>query len=320
MQNLDKIKQEKIFCVMTKKDIEYIKFLQTRISPFINSSVAKEMIDFALSKKQSLKILKKIENDIFINKIPSDNPTVHIVISQAGGGKSVLSKKILQDYKNTVHIDSDKYKKYNPLSDLIIKNSPTYFGHLTGIDAYLHRDYIYDKAIKNHYNILIEVTPSTEEGLFNINLEKLNKEGYNVMAHILAVSKINSLLSIHERYENQLSQNLPDAKLTDLTRAIDSYYAVEPNLKELEKKKYIDINIYKRLDSYVKLMRQSNNSSIETLKKLREDDFKLTKENLNNRISKIKFQLNARNAPTEQILQFERIVQEINDKNQPEND
>lgn len=316
MENLDKIKQEKIFCVMTKKDIEYIKFLQTRISPFITSNVAKEMIDFALSKKQSLKILKKIENDIFINKIPSDNPTVHIVISQAGGGKTVLSKKILQDYKNTVHIDSDKYKKYNPLSDLIIKNSPTYFGHLTGIDAYLHRDYIYDKAIKNHYNILIEVTPSTKEGLFNINLEKLNKEGYNVMAHILAVSKINSLLSIHERYENQLSQNLPDAKLTDLTRAIDSYYAVESILDQIRKFDFIDIKIYKRLDGTVELTSNCKQASLEDLQRVRVDDFTRTLKNLNYRIAKINSQLNSRNAPDKQFLQFKKIEEIIEfDKN-----
>ena len=119
-------------------------------------------------------MLKKIEKDIFFNKKRVKNPNINIVIGQAGAGKSSVTNLIIKEEPNTIILDSDKFKNYSPLKEIILKNFPTYFGHLTGLDSYLVRDYIYKKAFKKHYNILIEVTPSTSEELFNINFGFIN--------------------------------------------------------------------------------------------------------------------------------------------------
>ena len=76
-------------------------------------------------------------------------------------------------------IDANIYKKYNPLSKIIIKHCPRYLEFLTDIDCYLHRDFIFEKAITFGYNIVMEITPSTKEGLYNIDFENLYKRGYS---------------------------------------------------------------------------------------------------------------------------------------------
>lgn len=312
LKNIKKMKKNNLFLQITKKNKKYKKFLKSRISSHINKKLAKQMIEFALSKEQSLVVLNKIEQQCFLNKTPVDQPTINIVISQAGGGKSSISKLLLQKNNNTIFIDSDIYKQYNPLKDMLIQNCPTYFGHLTGLDSYLHRDYIYQKAIDFKYNILIEVTPSKKDFLFNIDLPILKKMGYKINIHIMAVSKINSLLAIHERYENQIISKSKLTKLTDINRAIDSFDAVILTIEKLKSFDYIEINIYKRKYKSAILVPSNKENCDKILQQIQLEDKKNTLKNINKRIQKIQYQMKTRNAPLSQIEQFKKITNIIN--------
>ena len=244
-EKLEKIKCEKSFKKLTKKNKKYSTFLKGRVSSHIDENLAKNMVEFSLNKKSFLIMLKKIEKEIFFNKKRVKNPNINIVIGQAGAGKSSVTNLIIKEEPNTIILDSDKFKNYSPLKEIILKNFPTYFGHLTGLDSYLVRDYIYKKALKKHYNILIEVTPSTSEELFNINFEELKTFGYAIKTHFIVVCKINGLISVHERYENQIKNNYSIPKLTDFKRAVNSYDAVKIILEKMLNKN-IEINLYKR--------------------------------------------------------------------------
>lgn len=306
MKNLNKIKNTKNFKELTLKSPEYLDFLKTRIAPHITQDLASEMLAFSLSQKHLLKIAETIKKDCFLGKIPTKTPEINIILGQTGAGKSYISKSILNNTPNTIFIDTDSYKKYNPFKDLILKHCPTHFGTLTGLDSYLIRDIIYQKALEQKYNILIEVTPSSKEKLFNIDIAKLQNLGYKINAHFIARANINSLLSIHERYEQQLLTHHPTPKLTDLNRALDSCLAIEQILKELININNVNISIY-QYNNTQKLIAKNKQNLLKIFKNAQNQDYLNSKQYIDTRINKIQELMQSRKAPKEQLQQFEKI-------------
>lgn len=308
--------------MITKKPEQYIEFLKTRISPNVKPDVAELMIEHALSPEEHARVGLDIEEYCFAFKKPVESPQIFLVIAQTGAGKSNLTGLILRNNPNTVVIDSDAFKAFNPLKDEITKKYPTLYGFLTGLDAYLHRDEVYSKAIQEGYNILIEIAPSTKDLLFNIDFEELKSHGYRIVANILSACLENSLLSIHERYEAQLEAKMESPKLTDLKRAIDSYDALGLIIDELLKRKDIDINIFQR-SPYLKF--EESHVFIEPpmfitdkrkfLKKAYAEACALDKEDMmkyaDERIAEVKSQMKKRKAPSDQRAQFKEIEELI---------
>lgn len=306
------------------KSPEYIEFLKTRISPNVKPEVAELMIKYALSPEEHMRVLKRVEDYCFAGKNPVENPKIYLVISQTGAGKSNLTSHLMKaNHQNTVVIDSDAFKAFNPNRNHICAKYPTLYGFLTGIDAYLHRDEIYEKALKEGYNVLIEVAPSTKERLFNIDFKELGYYGYKIDANILSVSKINSLLSVHERFEGQIEARMNSPKLTDFKRANDSYDAVKLVLDDLLKTPNVDVNIWKRC-SYDELtngeflpspifLTGDKSKAKEVFDKARKEDEAKTLEEAPKRIKIVKEQMESRKAPTEQRAQFSQVEKMIYD-------
>ena len=308
--------------MINKKTEEYIEFLKTRISPNVKPDVAKLMIKYALSPEEHGRVGMEVEEYCFSYKEPVQNPQIFLVIAQTGAGKSNLTSLILRNNPNTVVIDSDAFKAFNPQKDEITQKYPTLYGFLTGLDAYLHRDEVYFKAINEGYNILIEIAPSTKDLLFNIDFEELKTHGYKVIANILAACLENSLLSIHERYEGQLESKMDSPKLTDLKRAMDSYEAVSLIIDELIKRKDIDINLFQRSPYTIS---EENTTYIEPpifitekrklIRKAYEEACAADREDImksaEKRISDVSKQMKKRKAPRDQRAQFKQIVELI---------
>ena len=322
MSNLEEIKKSPEFIEKTQKSPEYIAFLKTRISDSVKPEVAQNMLDFALSEEEHARALDRVAAYCFNKKSPSAKPTIYLVVAQTGAGKSNLSMSIQRNNNNVVLIDSDAFKAFNPLKDMIISYDPTHYGFLTGLDAYLHRDEVYDYAIKNGYDILIEVAPSTKDRLFSIDFDQLKEHGYNVEAHCLAVSEINSLLSVHERYETQIKNGMEAPKLTDLKRAIDSYNAVELILEDLLTLGCENINVYRRADlknlpkdvpvlEAPTLISTDPAVAMETLREVRKQDHDKTLAEALERIEDVENKMKARKAPQSQFDQFEEIKKKV---------
>lgn len=284
------IKLNPVFISLTEKNQDYITFLKNRIASHITPDLANEMIEFALSKAEHDKALNKIKADLF-NKIkPSNKPTLHLVISQAGGGKTNLTKSIKDFLKIAIHIDSDEFKKYNPLNSLIIQNAPKLYNFLTGLDAYLHRDEIYDEALSSKYDLVLEITPSTKDHYFNVDFKKLIALGYRIEAHILAVSEINSMVSMYERYEQQISENYGSPKIPEVIRARDSFEAMNHVVEELAGLDFVNINIYKRgltKDSFPVLISNSKSDAVNIYNFTKNNDYKKSMINIKERINAI---------------------------------
>jgi len=284
------IKLNPMFISLTEKNQDYITFLKNRIASHITSDLANEMVEFALSKDEHNKALKKIKEDLFKKIKPSNKPTLHLVISQAGGGKTNLTKSIKDFLKIAIHIDSDEYKKYNPLNSLIVQNAPKLYNFLTGLDAYLHRDEIYEEALALKYDLVLEITPSTKDHYFNVDFKKLIALGYRIEAHILAVSEINSLVSMYERYEQQLLEKHISPKIPEVIRARDSFEAMNYVVEELAGLDFVNINIYKRggtKDSFPVLISNSKSDAVKIYNFTKNNDYKKAIVNIKERIDAI---------------------------------
>lgn len=300
---------------MAAKSKEYIDFLKTRISPNVKPEIAEMMIEYAMTPEEHERVYDHVRYYCFHKKHPVKNPKIFLVIAQTGGGKSGLTSHIIKNNPNTVIIDSDAFKCFNPRSEEISTKYPTLYGYLTGLDAYLHRDEAYAEALENGYNILIEIAPSSKERLFNINFEELQKHGYTIDANVLAVSKINSLLSIHERFEGQIEAGMTSPKLTDFKRANDSYDAVELVLKDLTELPGVSVSLWKRGTSAQKpneiplpeLLTADKSNCIKLLSVARKADEQSTLQTAGSRIATIKSQMSRRKAPAEQKAQFAQI-------------
>ena len=140
------------------------------------------------------------------------------------------------------------------------------------------------------------------------------KNNYKISVYILAVGELNSLLSVHERYELQIIHGLKTAKLTSIGRHDESYEALIPNVKEIiDDKRISSINVYIRGN----LTNEYNPTQvfpserfcdiIETLKVVREEDNNNTKKEFKERYELVHKQMEARKAPKEQFEQLEEI-------------
>ena len=250
----------------------------------------------------------------FYNKKRVENPQIKIVAAQTGSGKSNLTAKLLREDENYIFVDSDKYKHFRYDAKDIANEYQVLYPFLTGPDGYDHADNIYEYAIANKYNIIKESAPSKNKGLLNVDAEELLKNNYKISVYILAVGELNSLLSVHERYELQIIHGLKTAKLTSIGRHDESYEALIPNVKEIiDDKRISRINVYIRGN----LANEYNPTQIfpserfcdiiEALKVVREEDNDNTKKEFKERYELVHKQMEARKAPKEQFEQLEEI-------------
>lgn len=232
---------------------EILRFARRRVNPYISdnisSTLAKQMIDTRLSDKEYLLTLFKAMRSTFsTGQEPSAIPTAAILISQTGAGKTSLREAINPNGQEYVVINPDLYKKYRTDVEEIRAKDRTHFGALTGIDSYDHADNIRNYAMQKGYNILIEVAPSLKQGLIGVDEKALQKHGYQLNLHVMAVGDLVSAISVHHRYESSIFvyAGKGDTKLTDLSRHDDSYAAVPECIKLMDPR---NISLYVRSEN-----------------------------------------------------------------------
>lgn len=305
---------------------ELLKFATRRTDPVISDNIAyslgRAMLEYRMTDEDYLRAFFQVIHTTFCGKKSTDTPTASILISQTGAGKTKLRELVLGTNRNTVIVNPDLYKKYNPNIPRILQEDPTHLGALTGIDSYDHASNVRNIATSLGYSLLFECAPSEKQGLVGIDLEELYSNGYEPDFYALAVGDLPSALAIHSRYELELKKDpfAKGVKLTDLRRHDDSYKGVSSVLETLPLDK---INIYRRgtvdeelipqdiiaengihlqsteeLLNYLRRERNSSNSQYVYSSKRPNflEDFQL-----------IKRSMEARNAPEEQFHQLEQI-------------
>lgn len=237
-----------------------------------------------------------------------DKPKMTIVAAQTGSGKSNLTAKLLRENNNCIFVDSDKYKHFRYDAQEIASKEQVLYPFLTGPDAYDHADNIYQYAREHRYNIIKESAPSMTKGLFGKDSEDLLKNGYQIQVHVLAVGKLNSALSVHERYELQIIHGLKTAKLTDRKRHDESYEALEENIRQIQDRFEVQVYTRGRKENNFEPIRiypdKKYASAVDAIAAARKEDNQITVSELGERYQLIQRQMDARNAPKEQKEQL----------------
>ena len=289
------------------------------ISPNVDKDTANLMEKYLLSDEEYLITFYYVMAISFYKKKPVDFPQLTIVAAQTGSGKSNLTARILREDENYVFVDSDIYKHYRFDAADISNKYPLIYPFLTGPDGYDHAENIYSYALENKYNIIKETAPSYNKGLIGVDLSKIRRKGYKVSLNILAVSGLNSSLSMHERYELQILSGLKTAKLTGLHRHNESYESLIPNVQDIinNDNQIEEIKVFKRgieredFNPILIFPSEKYKTAIEAITDERIRDLEETKKEFESRYNVLIKQMNDRNAPKEQYEQLEKIKSNI---------
>lgn len=276
------------------------------------------MRKYVLSEKIHNQVLENIKEQSYFQKTPSKKPKFIIVAGQTGSGKSNLTSYLMSIDNNLVSIDSDRYKAYRPDNDEIMRNHFEKYAYLTAPDCYLHRDEMVVDSLKSKYNIIMDCAPSKKDGLF-VDIDWIKSFGYEVEIHTLAVSAINSTLSVHERYEALLELNCKSAKLTSIERHNDSYDGLIDSIMKEQNNKDISIYVYKRGKErpytpvlvYDSLNSQNFSCPLEAIVYTQINDIKQTLPTAIDRYNLIYEQMKNRKAPQSQFEQLKLVKEDI---------
>lgn len=297
-----------------------------RIHKDLPEDLQQLMLKYVLSDEEHESILSDIQKVYYADKTACENPKFIIVLGQTGSGKSNLTSKIVTDNQNAVVIDSDKYKGFRSDSEEILKNHLAEYAFLTAPDSYQHRDEMICETLKRKYNIIMECATSEKEGMF-VDLDKIKDAGYKIELAVLGVNEINSLISIHERYESQIKLNYKAAKLTGIKRHDDSYSSLTKVVRDIDEND-VNINVYERgigfpfipqkvydtLDETKKFQ-----SATEALQCTQIKDKKFGLECFERKYTQILSDMFYRNAPEKQLEQLESVRQRYNKIREQEN-
>lgn len=189
--------------------------------------------------------LKKVWQREIINRNPfalasQEKPQGFVLGGQPGAGKSVLSeniKSILND--NILEINGDNFRKYHPdykiLQERYAEDAPKYTAEFAGAMT----EAIFQKALNERYNIVIEGTFRTAKTPIK-TLQKLKDNGYETTVLIQTCNKDISWASCLERYEKMLQANPKEARFTPKEHHDVVVENLSKNIKEVEKSKLAD--------------------------------------------------------------------------------
>lgn len=105
---------------------------------------------------------------------------------------------------NVVIINSDEIKPFHPKSDEIAKKYPELYTKITDQESNTWTSQLFEDTRNEGYNIIFEGTMKNNRVADEAIVELLNKN-YTVIVRGLAVCDLESRLSIHERYEAQVT-------------------------------------------------------------------------------------------------------------------
>ena len=162
---------------------------------------------YKLSSEEHQKIYIQIEEAVFRNVGRAENPVAIIVGGQSGSGKGALISYSRKQVEKTG-------------TNIIIISTDEYNG-----------DFIFEGTLKND-RILDRI-------------RELKENGFRVIVRALAVPKMESLLSVHERYQNQM-ERIGFGRLISVKQHNEAYEGVPETIDKIEKSGLCKVEIYKR--------------------------------------------------------------------------
>lgn len=254
---------------------------------------------YKLTENEHQIVLKKLENDIFKNKISSQNSSVIFVVGQPGCGKTTFIEHFkFDDY---VIINSDNYRHLHKKSQEILQKYPTFYAKLTNYDAHLWGDELFSYGVLNGYNVLREKAPLD---LSLIELIKTLYKNHQVIVNVVIAGNLTSLLATRERYEKEILES-KNAKLPNIEAHNKCYNILSEFISKCISLN-IEVNyIIFRNNQYEVIPVKSD--YLYLLQKYREESNYNACLNFKSKIDNIRELMLKRSAPKEQFDELEKI-------------
>ena len=202
---------------------------------------------YKLSEEEHNQIYKRIEKEVFRNSKPDDQPIAIIVGGQPGCGKggviSYTQNEAKANGKCIILITTDEYKPYHPNAIEIARKYPTEYVEIVEQDAGPWTGSIMKKAIDDRYNFIFEGTLKNDRILDRI--KELKQNGFSVIVRALAVPRLESLLTVHERYQKQM-EVLTYGRLISINHHNKAYDGIPAVVDKIEKSGLCTVEIYLR--------------------------------------------------------------------------
>ena len=202
---------------------------------------------YKLSEEEHNEIYKRIEKEVFRNSTPDDQPIAVIVGGQPGCGKggviSYTQNEAKANGKCIILITTDEYKPYHPNAIEIARKYPTEYVEIVEQDAGPWTGSIMKKAIDDRYNFIFEGTLKNDRILDRI--KELKQNGFSVIVRALAVPRLESLLTVHERYQKQM-EVLTYGRLISINHHNKAYDGIPAVVDKIEKSGLCSVEIYLR--------------------------------------------------------------------------
>lgn len=202
---------------------------------------------YKLSPEEHEEIYTQIEKEVFANSPNEEQPIGIIVGAQPGSGKggviSYSKEEIEKTGKVVIIITTDEYKPYHPQAIEIAKKYPTDYVKIVEQDAGPWTGRVLEKAIKDKHNFIFEGTLKNDRILDRI--KEMAQNGFQVVVRALAVPRLESLIAVHERYENQM-QNMGWGRLISIEHHDQAYNGVPATIDKIEKSGLCTVEIFIR--------------------------------------------------------------------------
>ena len=271
---------------------------------------------YKLSEEEHNKIYKEIEKEVFVNSTPQDEPIAIIVGGQPGCGKggviAYTKNQVEANGKCIILITTDEYKPYHPNAIEIARNYPTEYVEIVEQDAGPWTGSIMKKAIDDKHNFIFEGTLKNDRILDRI--KELNQNGFNVTVRALAVPRLESLLTVHERYEKQM-EVLTYGRLISIEHHNKAYDGIPAVVDKIEKSGLCTVEVYLRGDEIGKPVKvyssKEKNERFPTariaLEEYRKSEGKETIKTAKTRVNKLRESFAKRNAKESELKQLDEL-------------
>lgn len=271
---------------------------------------------YKLSEEEHNKIYKEIEKEVFVNSTPQDEPIAIIVGGQPGCGKggviAYTKNQVEANGKCIILITTDEYKPYHPNAIEIARKYPTEYVEIVEQDAGPWTGSIMKKAIDDKHNFIFEGTLKKIEILDRI--QELKQNGFNVTVRVLAVPRLESLLTVHERYEKQM-EVLTYGRLISIEHHNKAYDGIPAVVDKIEKSGLCTVEVYLRGDEIGKPVKvyssKEKNERFPTariaLEEYRKSEGKETIKTAKTRVNKLRESFVKRNAKESELKQLDEL-------------